>query len=280
MRTTFRLAIFSAALLAAAATGDEPPAKKRNFIGSMQVPAQRRDELLRFLKEKGHLGAFVPDGAAPHTLLYRGTKEQYEAANEALNRHLHPEWYLPRGQAPAAKPKPGVERSADEDRKLKVSPLQAKLLAELRTEGKNRWETIQKAAKGTSTNLIEKGGEHNLWWREQHRAILTREQYRAWTPTFAEIDLGPEPKLPSPVLDAPKSDAAIFAQLGLSEKQRSYCEQLEKAIRAGRLALTLESDRRVAATQRAELDRKWREGLEHALTEKQLLAFRAYWDGK
>jgi hypothetical protein len=102
-------ALFTAAVCTATATA--APAKTRTFIGTFEVPEGRRDEVIRALKGKNFLGAFVPDGAGPHTLLYRGLKAEYEAALEAVNRHLHPEWYdggRPRGFTPApAKSAPG-----------------------------------------------------------------------------------------------------------------------------------------------------------------------------
>lgn len=88
----------TAVLLAAtalAAAADPPRPKPRAFLGSLQVPPDRRPELLAVLKAKGFGGAFVPDGAAPETILYRGPKAEYEVALDAFNRHLHPEWYGP-----------------------------------------------------------------------------------------------------------------------------------------------------------------------------------------
>ena len=65
------------------------------------LPGATREagRVLKFLKEKGYRGANVPDGAAPQTIIYRGPKAEYEAALDALNRYLHPEWYDPRPAA-------------------------------------------------------------------------------------------------------------------------------------------------------------------------------------
>ncbi len=82
-----------AAVAIVIASGAVVDAKPRTFVGTFQVPPEKRDDLVTFLKEKGYLGAVVPDGAAPQTIIYRGPKTEYEAAEDALNRHLHPEWY-------------------------------------------------------------------------------------------------------------------------------------------------------------------------------------------
>jgi hypothetical protein len=90
--------IRTAVLLGAAflTLADDPkPRKPRPFLGSLQVPPDRRDEVLGVLKAKGFPGVYVPDGAAPETILYRGPKAEYEAALDAFNRHLHPDWYGP-----------------------------------------------------------------------------------------------------------------------------------------------------------------------------------------
>lgn len=281
MRTLLRAVAAATALLplATAATGDEPP-KPRPFLGSIAVSADRRAEVLAFLAEKGFRGAFVPDGAAPHTLLYRGTKGDYEAALDAANRHLHPEWYAPKTPLPKEKMKTPRERAAEEDQRLAASPLQVKLLAELRAESDARWAAIVKETAGKPIDLMEKGAAHNAWFRERHREVLTREQYRLWAPPFAERDLGPEPPPAKVEAGAAKSDDAIFAQLGLSPKQKAFLDALEKEVRAGRRNLLGMSDARVVRARTVELDCKWRDGLEHALTGKQLAAFRAYWDAK
>lgn len=83
------------AVLAAVAVPPCDGPKPRTFLGSLQVPPDRRAEVLGVLKAKNYGGAFVPDGAAPETILYRGPKAEYEAALDAFNRHLHPEWYGP-----------------------------------------------------------------------------------------------------------------------------------------------------------------------------------------
>jgi hypothetical protein len=95
-RIGIALAVALAAGLAAAAADPRP----RTFIGTFQVPPEKRDDVLKFLKEKGYPGAGVPDGAAPQTVVYRGPKAEYEAALDALNRYLHPEWYDPKAGNP------------------------------------------------------------------------------------------------------------------------------------------------------------------------------------
>ena len=92
--TRTRLAVALALAVAAGVPAADP--KPRTFVGTFQVPPEKRDEVLRFLKDKGYPGAVVPDGAAPETVIYRGPKAEYEAALDALNRHLHPEWYSPK----------------------------------------------------------------------------------------------------------------------------------------------------------------------------------------
>lgn len=83
---------FAAGVVAVAA--DKP----RMFTGSLQVPPDQRQEVLKLLKEKGLTGAYVPETAAPETVMYRGPKADYEAAHDAVQRHLHPEWFSPRPQ--------------------------------------------------------------------------------------------------------------------------------------------------------------------------------------
>jgi hypothetical protein len=85
----------------------KPPAaadKPRAFTGSIQVPPDKRDEVLKLIKEKGLTGAYVPEFAAPETVMYRGPKADYEAAYDAAQRHLHPDWYAPRPQQPRRAP--------------------------------------------------------------------------------------------------------------------------------------------------------------------------------
>src|SRR4029453_2826117 len=89
------------ALVLSSFAGADPPTpgarpKERVFIGSFPVAPGRRQEALNYLKEKGYGGAYVPEGAAPDTLLSRGPKAEYEDAEEAFSRHLHPEWYRPK----------------------------------------------------------------------------------------------------------------------------------------------------------------------------------------
>lgn len=103
-----RAIIVCGALVACSATvvPDEPPSVKtksppaaatpRAFTGSIQVPPDRRKEVLKLLKEKGLNGAYVPETAAPETVIYRGPKADYEAAYDAVQRLLHPDWYGPR----------------------------------------------------------------------------------------------------------------------------------------------------------------------------------------
>lgn len=102
-----RMLLVCCALLFAGAVGkaDEPPEAKakastadkpRTFTGSIQVPPDQREEVLKLLKEKGLKGAYVPETAAPETVMYRGAKVDYEAAYDAVQRHLHPDWYTPR----------------------------------------------------------------------------------------------------------------------------------------------------------------------------------------
>lgn len=84
---------------------DEPPEAKakaptadkpRVFTGSIQVPPEKREEVLKLLKDKGLKGAYVPETAAPETVMYRGPKADYDAAYDVVQRHLHPDWYAPR----------------------------------------------------------------------------------------------------------------------------------------------------------------------------------------
>ncbi len=103
-----RMMLFCVAVLAGGvAVADDPPGvkakspptadKPRAFTGSIQVPPEKRDEVLKLLKDKGLKGAYVPEAAAPETVIYRGPKADYETAYDAVQRHLHPEWYAPRG---------------------------------------------------------------------------------------------------------------------------------------------------------------------------------------
>lgn len=102
-----RVLLVCCALLSggAAGTADDPPGAKakaptadkpRAFTGSIQVPPVKREEVLKLLKEKGLKGAYVPETAAPETVMYRGPKADYEAVYDAVQRHLHPDWYTPR----------------------------------------------------------------------------------------------------------------------------------------------------------------------------------------
>ena len=90
--TRIALAAALAAGLVAAAADPKP----RTFVGTFQVPPEKRADVHKFLKDRGYPGAGAPDGAAPQTVVYRGPKAEYEAALDALNRYLHPEWYDPK----------------------------------------------------------------------------------------------------------------------------------------------------------------------------------------
>src|SRR4029079_5491877 len=58
-------------------------AKPRVFVGSIDTTPETREAMQEYLQAKGFKGCFVPEAAAPNTLLYRGPKQEYEAAVEA-----------------------------------------------------------------------------------------------------------------------------------------------------------------------------------------------------
>jgi uncharacterized protein (TIGR03067 family) len=94
------LAGFGATLLAACAGAPvqaqapaqpQAKAKERAFIGTFLIPPERRDGFLRALKDGGFGGAFVPEDGAPDTVLYRGTRAEYDGAVKLMYR-LRAEW--------------------------------------------------------------------------------------------------------------------------------------------------------------------------------------------
>lgn len=257
-----RVLLVGGVLVAGVAVSADQP---RAFTGSLQVPPDKRPEVLKLLKDKGLTGGYVPDTAAPETVMYRGPKADYDAAHDAVQRHLHPEWYSsrPQQQRPAD--------DADEFRRLGVSPLQKELLAAVMKEADKRRDEFRPGPGGPTREQIKKGTEFNAWWRGQWKAILTREQYAQWGGPAAARDLGPEPKKPAPDPKADKSDDVILARLGLSEKQHAHLAAARKRVAAAKPA---------DADGRRKLDAEWRDALAHALTDAQLREYRTYWDGR
>lgn len=252
-----------------------PPADKadkpRAFTGSIQVPPDKREEVLKLLKEKGLKGAYVPETAAPETVMYRGAKEDYEAASDAVMRHLHPEWFAPRGPRPAPDRKPPV----DDPKALGASPLQKELLEELMAKADKRKGEFAPGPGGPTQEQIKKGMEFNGWWRGEWKAVLTREQYTRWAgANTAARDLGPEPKKPEVDPKAEKSDEIAFAQLGLSEKQQEYLAAARKKVAAAKADKAADADKLRTA------NAEYQKALSHALTETQLREYRKYWDGR
>jgi hypothetical protein len=262
---------------ATAGVADDPPVranppsdKPRAFTGSIQVPPDKREEVLKLLNEKGLKGAYVPETAAPETVMYRGPKTDYEAAYDAVTRHLHPDWFAPR---PQPRPAPGPPPDdADDLKKLGVSPLQKELLEAVKKEADKRRGEFRPGPGGPTPDLIKKGREFNGWWRGEWQAVLTREQYTQWAGQDAAArDLGPEPKTPALDPKVEKSDDAILARLGLSDKQRDHLDAVRKRIAAAKPA---------DADARRKLDGEWRDALAHALTDAQFREYRTYWDGR
>jgi hypothetical protein len=272
-----------AGVIGGSGPADEPPGVKakspppadnpRAFTGSIQVPPDKRDEVLKLLKEKGLTGAYVPETAAPETVMYRGAKDAYEAAYDAVARHLHPEWFAPRGL-----PRPAPDRkpadNPDDLKRLGVSPFQKELLEAVMKEADKRKADFRPGPGGPTQDQIKKGVEFNGWWRGEWKAVLTREQYTQWAgATTAARDLGPEPKKPDLDRKAEKTDDAILAQLGLSAKQQEHLTALHKKVAAGK------ADKAATAEQVRKLDGEWRDGLAHTLTDAQMREYRKYWDG-
>ena len=148
-----------------------PPA----FLGSFDVPPERRGELIAWLKGQGYPGAFVPEGASPDTLLYRGPKAEYESALDALNRHLHPEWYAPKRPAPRKLPGGGKTDEAI-FAKLDLTAKQKLQLAELQAKLKKATAAMRTAPEGP----LEAGLKINREWRSGLERILTKEQLKSY----------------------------------------------------------------------------------------------------
>jgi hypothetical protein len=262
----------------------EDPAKPRVFVGSIDTTPESREALQQYLKEKGFKGCFVPEGAAPNTLLYRGPKQEYEAAIEAAWK------FKPEGKTKKAKnalkvnpiPKRVVrddEGMSDEEAmsKLGLSPLQKELTDALLQEAAKRSEEFKDQP--PTQDLIDKGMELNRWKRKSLREILTRDQYSEWFKLYGapapQAELGPAPKLPKLDPAAKKTEGAILARLGLSVKQKKALDE--------HLAWRTEATEKMKSQDAGHLQEgqkisdKWRAGLDRILTKDQRKQYSEYW---
>jgi hypothetical protein len=259
--------------------------KKRTFLGSIQVPPDRREQILRFLHDKGFTGVYIPADAAPETLLYRGTMDGHHEALLAVWKLLEdPEQSMMKKikvqDKPLLRPKPRLaeDGKSDEDYfgKVDLSPLQKELLAAFHKEMAKRSEEFRDGSPVDDAK-IKRGEEFNKWMHENFQAILTQEQYNGWLRYWgAQPRQAKEGKPPFTVPDGKeRSDEAIFNRLALSPKQvehlRKHLDWLRQA------SQELKESNSNKEEEGKKLNAKWRAGLDHILTKEQRQKYQAYW---
>ncbi|MBL8821198.1 MAG: hypothetical protein JNJ77_01330 [Planctomycetia bacterium] len=264
-------------------------ADERVFIGLFQVKAEQRDALMAKLKEHGFHGVYVPENGSPDTLLYRGTKTEYEKAYETTWKWMDEKGHL-KLTSTQTTPKPSMQvkkatvlsrddQITDEEAfdKLLLSPLQKELAQAVMKEMKEKSKEFQDTP--PTPELIKKGTELNQWMRKSLRAIFTRDQYTQYfklygaTPT--EEELGPAPKVTKPNPKAKKTDEAIFSQLGMSDKQKEHLDKLQKWMKDATAKMKAKTEGHIE--EGASLNDKWRAGLDRILTKSQRKQYMDYW---
>jgi hypothetical protein len=265
----------------------ETQPKKRTFLGSIQVPADRRQEILQFLHNKGFKGAFIPEDASPETLLYRGTMDEHHEATMAVYKLVEdPEKSMMKKttnlktkpkEAPPNRFKRQDDGKTDDDcfGKMDLSPLQKELLAEFRKEMDKRSAEFRDGTP-PDADKMKRGEEFNKWMHENYRAIFTRKQYNEWLTYWGGAPRKqPDGKPPFAVpAGKDRSDEAIFNKLELSPKQ---AEHLRKHLEWMRDASAKLKDSDDPMAEGLKLNAKWREGLDRILTKEQRQKYKDYW---
>lgn len=116
---------FLALLIAVPALASDPPqsdagagsenkavAKQRVFVGTFQVPAKRRQEILQAIEDKGFKGVSAPADVSPETILFHGSKSEYEGALGVVHGILYPQATKPRPR-PLPPPPPKLKLDAE-----------------------------------------------------------------------------------------------------------------------------------------------------------------------
>jgi len=286
MNRSFGIGMASIAMFTAgiATACDDTP---RAFIGSIQVPVKHRETVMKLLSDRGFRGAYVPEDAAPDTLLYRGTKAEYESAIEIVwkmrwddkepgkpDNERQPKAKDPAPQKQEAKPK--TDQAALE--RLGLSPLQKELCEEWLKECDRRTVEFRENPNKTP-EMVRKGQEFNRWKMGTLRAILTRDQFAGYCAAFgvkaSPADLGPPDDLRPIDPQTPKTDEAIFAKLGLSAKQKEYLDLHRAWMEKATADMKAAPSGHIEAG--AKLNAKWRAGLDRILTKYQRKKYMDFW---
>lgn len=294
MNGAMKACMTAVALLApgeVSARDEKPPAEKSDgakaFVGSIQVPEKHREAVIKLLNDRGFRGTFVPEDAAPGTLLYRGPKTEYEAAVEIVWKMR---WDDKAPQKSDADDKPKskdaktkrLDAKPDSDaaalEKLALSPLQKELCDEWLKECDRRMVEFRENPHRTP-EMVRKGQEFNRWKMGTLRTILTRDQYAGYCGAFgakaSDADLGPAENLKPVDPQEPKTDDAIFARLGLSAKQKEYLDLHRAWMEKATAEMKAAPSGHVEAG--AKLNGKWRAGLDRILTKSQRKQYLDYW---
>lgn len=303
MRFTFRRTVLCTGLSLLALSSatarrlDDTAPKPRPFLGTIQVPPERRAEILKYLHAKGFTGAYLRDDLAPETLLYKGTMAEHDQASRAVWKLVEdPEKSMMKtttvkpDSGMVIKPKvkrilkkvddaeDGQKKEDDFFAKMDLSELQRGLLKEFRKEMEKRSEEFRDGTPPDAAKM-QRGEEFNKWMHQNYQAILTQGQYddlfKHWGGQPRKIPQG-KPPFVEP-RDKDRSDEAIFNQLGLSARQAEHLRKLVTWMRDASAKLPEADDPRAEGEK---LNAQWRAGLQRILTKEQWRKYLTYWEAQ